>query len=396
MTIDVTRHDDLDAVDWSAVATGRSVFQWPAWYSHAPAPGRRMLLAAHRDGRVVATLPLFVVERPGHYYHSPRDLICGAREQTLLRERGVDVEPLLAAYARDACWWPAVVTVSPFGYRGGLICTDPDAHAALASAADEVCRENKVRLLAHFYLNEDDDAPWLQHLKAAGYAIGVVGADCNLDVVWSDIDGYYKDLRARGRRVRAADRHQLAQGRSHYVETTGLPWLGSLTESVLDLFSSRQRAHGHRPPRRFHRRLMAGWPGPVSLGMQVDADGHPQAALLSLRNGDVLYPKLFGAVDATGDYFALTFPRLIESAIAHGVRRIEYGGGSHRAKLIRGARLRFLLGAFRAYDGELEGWLEQILPTTHAVKVAAFAELGERFQVDHRPPPLPTHLAAMW
>lgn len=395
MSIDVVRHDDLNAIDWSAATAGRSVFQQPAWYRYAPSPGRQILLAARRAGRVVAALPVFVVERPAHYYHSPRDLICGSREQSLLHERGLDADLLVAAHARDACWWPAAVTVSPFGYRGGLIGKDPEAYAALAAAADDVCRENKVRILAHFYLNEDDDEPWLRHLEAAGFAIGVVGADCNLDIAWTNLDGYFKDMHARGRRIRAADRRLPGQDRSRYVENSGLPWRGPLTNAVLDLFSARQRAHGHQPPRRFFRRLTSGWPGLVSLGMQLDADGRPQAALLSLRDGDTIYPKFFGAAGANGDYFALTFPRLIENAIARGVRRIEYGGGSHKAKLMRGARLRFLLGAFRAYDDELAGWLERVLPAIHAAKVAAFTELGERFQIDHRPPPLPAHLIAM-
>ncbi len=94
-----------------------------AWYRCAPASGRcavRRALRRPRRGDIAELR----ARPPGHYYHTPRELFCGFRERALMHGvAGADAALERAAAAR---WFPALVAISPYGYRSGLIA-DADA-----------------------------------------------------------------------------------------------------------------------------------------------------------------------------------------------------------------------------------------------------------------------------
>jgi len=123
--------------------------------------------------------------------------------------------------------------------------------------------------------------------------------------------------------------------------------------------------------------------------LMAESFGDLRAALLVFEKGNVLYPKFFGSTGARGDYFYLAFSWLVEIAIAYGATRIEYGGGCHQAKLLRGGLLRWLFGGVRVYDERLDSCLSVLLPLYHAAKLMHFSELAKQYQIDHTPPPLP-------
>jgi hypothetical protein len=99
----------------------------------------------------------------------------------------------------------------------------------------------------------------------------------------------------------------------------------------------------------------------------------------------VLYPKFFGTARDRTDYFALGYTRLIEYAITHGYRRIDYGGGAHQAKLLRGARLRPAMGVLLVVDDRLRHPLLPLARQVSDQKRAHFEALAGRWQVPHLP-----------
>lgn len=391
MSVEVTVHDSLDAVaaaDWERLAGARSVFQALAWYRRAPAIGALRLFVAREGGRVRALLPAYVLREPGHYYHTPRELFCGFRERALLA--GQPAAAALLERAAAARWFPALVSVSPYGYRGGLIA-DPDcpaAGAAILRGATALCRREGIAVAAYHYLNRDDDRGWLEALAADGARIVLTGADCNLDVGWSSLEEYFRSLgEHRGRRVRAEHRAALRRTdvvwRRHVLAPGGPPPEPQLARRAGRLFALGAARHADdHPAPAFNEALVGSWPGTRFLLAGERADGCLRSALLVLAADGTLYPKLFGAAERGGDYFFLTFSRLVQYAIGERFTRIEFGGGSHQAKLLRGARLRRLFAALYVFDRALDAALNDFAPLYEAAKSAYFADLTARYQTD--------------
>lgn len=383
MSVDVQVARSPDAVPaaaWEALAAGRTPAQLPGWYRRMPPPGEPRLLVARVDGCVAGVLPLFLVRRPGAYFHTPREVFCGARERALLAAAGEDVGVLDAAAAAE--WLPAAVSVSPFGYRGGLVHpAGPGARAvadAVAAAADALCRAEGVRVALHHFLEAERDGPWMDALTGAGGWVGVAGAGCDLDVEGEDLDGWFAALGGRGRRLRSQwNRAQRDAGvRWRAWEMDGPAPAGVPVEEAGRLFAAAARRHEPlAPDAAAWTRLAAEWEGRRVLLAAARPDGTLRAALLAFEKDGVLHPKCFGA-EGRDDYFVLTFPALVQAALRRGVRRIEYGGGAHRAKLLRGARLRWLLAGVRAYDPALRARLRAFLPAYARGKEAYFRALA--------------------
>lgn len=398
MTIRVEVFDSYSAVsppDWERLAASRSVFQELAWYQIAPPYGRLRLLTAYRGQHPIGILPLYILDSPSHYYHTPRDLFCGFRERALLETNPESLSLLREASGAD--WFPAVVSVCPYGYRGGLIADTQNEDVvevadAIASTAADVCLQEGVHVAAYYYLNETDDSVWLAALARKGVQISVAGADCILEVRWSSLNAYFSALGPRGRRLRAEHRHAYRDDE--------LQWLtlrycddgpdAELTRVAKTLFAGTALRHGDSdPPFSLYEKALCSWPGCRLLLAGAPAGDDFRSALLVFAKGEKLYPKFFGTNGVRGDYFILTYPLLLELAITAGVRLIEYGGGSHKAKLLRGARLRWLLAGIQVYDHGLVTPVANLLPHYDTAKVAHFSDLAARYQYDHTPPPRP-------
>jgi len=398
MNFQIDVHNSFEAIppkQWEQLAAPRSPYQDLAWYENAPLPGRLRLITAWADGELRAILPLFIITGPSHYYHSPRELFCGFREQALLESYGGkdrSLEEVLAAR-----WFPAAISISPYGYRGGVITNERTATAALfaavTKAADELCRTEGVQLATYHYLNEDDDRDWLRSLARSGAQLVLSGADCNLPIIWSSIDDYFCALGPRGRRVRAEFRRSCRPGSgiaSYAWEGAG----GVLTEKMVGvvggLFATSARRHGEaRPPMDLYDAVLRSWPGRRVLLTAAQLNEAPRSALLAFVKGKTLFPKFFGTETTRHDYFQLTFARLLNWAITARSTRIEYGGGSHKAKLLRGAQLRWLFAALQVYDDDLRARLHNFLPRYESIKKEHFTNLALRYQRDHTPPPQP-------
>jgi predicted N-acyltransferase len=260
---------------------------------------------------------------------------------------------------------------------------DPSASqvaVALVRAADACCRREQVRALFYYGLLAAEDRVLLEALGDEHVSSFLVGAHCDLLVRWPTLDAYFAALEERGRRLRS--RYRQAQRdpetRWEVLSADGGELGGPLREAAIELFGRTARGYGDAaPPLGLYRALLGEWPRPRHLLMGESANGQLRSALLVLEHGSTLYPKYFGAT-ARGDYFHLTFAKTIELAIRLGATRIAYGGGSHEAKLLRGAELVALFGAFVAYDGALSDALNDALPAYTDAKQAYFQELVAR------------------
>jgi predicted N-acyltransferase len=398
MSVEIAVHRSFDAVpaaDWNRLAQARSAFQDLDWYRSAPSIGSLRFFVAREDGRLRAILPMYLLDAPGHYYHTPRELFCGFRERALLgRAAGAEAAFERAAAAR---WFPALVSISPYGYRGGLIAepaTAPAVVDAIVASIRDLCVREDVALVAYHYLNQDDDEQLLEALASRGARSVVAGADCNLDLCWSSLDAYFDDLGGRRRRVRAEYRAAMRRpARWRRRELDGKGVTTDVAEELLRLFAATALRHGDATPaERLHPKLLQCADGGRFV-LTGENGARVRSALLVLAKAGVWYPKLFGS-DVRDDYFFLTFSGLVAEAIGRGVRRIEFGGGSHRAKLLRGARLRWLYAALDVVDEQLAAALREFLPIYASAKTAHFAELSRRYDVDHAVP-VPSSFGAL-
>ncbi len=372
---------------WTRLSAARSPLQSPAWYDAAGWGGRVRLLTGPA-GR--AAVPAWTVERADrpHYFHDPIEILSGERERTFT----ADVPELTEGVRRATGRASVLVTVSPYGYRGGAFTGDPSSAAGadagemaglVGRLLEHAAGTGASMLFAH-YLFDEDDAAFIRALTDAGGIRLLAGADAVLDVEWDDMDGYHRAL--------GSSRRSLRQGRNipdlrnlHWAEREDKGLTAEHRDVVPLLHATSAGFDPRAPVPEDMVRAIAEGALPRTL-LTVAQPGRPaRSAALVLRRADTLYAKFFGSAAPREDYFPLAYARLIRYAIEHGYRRIEYGGGSHQAKLLRGARLRPAWGVLFVLDPALRGRVESFARTISARKRAHFAGLARQWQVDSLP-----------
>jgi hypothetical protein len=361
---------------WRMLADHRSPYQSPEWYEATGWMGRTELL-----GDTDAALAVWSA-RPGaeHHFHDPVALLTGTPEREFL----AGLEGLVAE-VRAAVNRPSPVTISPYGYRGGAICrpgADRYALRRLAEAFVDTARGRGAQLALSHYLYAEDDRRWLDVLVEAGALPLVLGADAVVDVSWSSLSEYYRWL---GRSRRSQRKEARALG------VLGPDWSAHVGPGVPDGFhhvpdllrADAARRGGTGPPAMLYHALVAGESmDRVILGRHA-GDGRVRSAVVALRRAGVLYPKAFGTAGNRRDYFPLAYPAVLHHAIDSGIHRVEYGGGAHHSKLLRGARLRLGYAALLVLDPALR---DSVLPLAEEIsrrKERYFTELAGRWE--HRP-----------
>lgn len=379
---------DVNANDWAILCAGRSVFQELAWYQSIPTTYQPRLIVVFRDHHPVALLPFFILNGPDLYYHTPQYVLSGFRERELFASMGLPLTLFEETHAVP--WYPAAVAMAPYGYRGGLVTNEQgegfeEAADAIILALHEVCRKEGLRMLAHFYLNEHDDKAWMTALARHGTRITLVGADCNMEVTWASMNAYFRSLSpSRARTLRAERRKALADtGITWRVITNQTRSNPDVLETAAQLFAQTALKHlDPNPSLELYRHILSSWPGCWYLFSGETHHGTVRSAVLAFAKNATLYPKFVGWVQAQNDYFFLVYSLLLEEAIKQGMRRIEFGGGSHQAKLLRGASLRRLSMGIQVYDPLLETYLDNLVPAYEKAKAAYFAQLVLRYQAD--------------
>lgn len=388
MSIDVGVFDGPDALSEATerqLGRGRPLLS-TSWLRAAPLPGELRLLVAHRGGRAVAALPLFRISAPASDFDDPRALLCGARVRALAAAAGHPTAGFEALEARE--WYPAALSAVPYAYRGGVLgsCDDTELVGALAQEARALCRREGVRTCLHGFLYDENDSDWIKALRAQGARPVLLGAHAELTIAWETLEEYFRWLGRRKVRQEFTA-HARALGVEHQrLEREPMEsFPREIAAEVLELFSASSRRRGDEPPMGLHHALLEAWPARRVLFMGRDGT-RIRSALLCLEGDRVLYPKVYGSFRRNHDYFGLVFRELLCFALASGARRIEYGGGSHQAKLHRGASLRWVLGMIETYDGCLREALNAHVPALNAALVGHFSDLCRRFGRGHVAP----------
>jgi hypothetical protein len=364
-----------------------SPFQSRAWLNASGASDLvDWLTASDGTAGVGAWLADPAVSPGRHYFHSPRSLLAGAREKSLLEKAEPGTSNALE-HARAVDWGTAVVTVSPYGYRGGALAVAATPGSALSSLADQLLAYARQRGASHVlshYLIEEHDGAWIRTLTEHGGIPLVLGADAVLDIRWASMEEYHAWLGSTRRSLRG----RAERGESGIVwsvrSEAGLTPYHQVVPELLERHAARFDPVGH-PPAALLEAVSVGRPIPRLLFTAAEPGAAPRSALAVFASDGVLYPKFFGTATPRTDYFPLVYSRLIAYAIANGHRRIEYGGGSHRAKLFRGARLRPLLGVLFMLDVRLRDRVLPLARQLSATKLAHFSALAERWHLDHAP-----------
>jgi predicted N-acyltransferase len=382
--------EELPPGDWHRLARNRSAFQQEAWYRSAPAAGTLRLIVGEESGRPVAALPLYRLDQPGHYYSSPSEILTGAGEAEMLRDRKVDAAPLYAA--RRLRWYPAMSSMSPYGYRGGVLGTPAlDAHGLrhfLKSVLD-LCADEGARVVSFHYLVEHEDTPLMDALIEMGGAPAVLGASCRLALRWTTTEEYFAWLGASRRSVRSDYRRSDRAPGTEWTAINPSDLKPDNTALIAALFEETLRRHGDTdPPTALLRRSAQGAAGESVLFLAHDHSG-VRSAMTSLRHHDTLYPKFFGTNAGRGHYFPLCYWHSLQYALREGLAAIDFGGGATRAKLWRGASLYWDLGIFFFLDRDLSPAAEPMTRIMSAANHSYFTELARHWGLDHEAPPLP-------
>jgi predicted N-acyltransferase len=308
----------------------------------------------------------------------------------MLRERKMNAAPLYSA--RRARWYPAMSSMSPYGYRGGVLsATELNAGGLrhfLKSVLD-FCADEGARVVSFHYLVEREDTPLLDALIEMGGAPAVLGASCRLPLRWTTTDEYFAYLGASRKSIqsdyRRADR------------APGIEWTviqpsdleAGETAIIVSLFEETLRRHGDvGPPTALLEKSASGTAGESVLFLARDSSGI-RSAIAGLRHNDTLYPKFFGTDAGRGHYFPLGYWRPLQYAMKEGLGAIDFGGGATRAKLWRGASLYWDLGIFFFLDRDLQRAAEPVTRIMSAANHSYFAELARRWALEHEPPQLP-------
>ena len=370
---------------WRELAAWRSPFQSPAWYEAAGfSPGVTLIGAGDRGDGPAALVPVWEAGEPAHYYHAPRCVLFGEREERLVP----DGESLHSLRAAD--WGASLVTVSPFGYRGGAIAAPgqpPAVFEELSLALVAHARHRRARVLLSHFLFEDEDSPWIRALVEAGGLPLVLGAQAVLPVSWSSLDEYLSRLR-QGHRSLQERQERGAPGlawTAHDEVGTG-PGQGRLARLLRERLLQHDRVAA---PLSLLEAIVEGASMPRVLFSVGPAGAPARSGLAALVQGTTLYPKFVAAARPDHDYFPLVFARVVEYAIARGYRLVDYGGGSHQAKLARGCRLRFALGVVFFFDPGLKAAAAPAARRLSRAKLDDFRALAQRWHPQKLAPTVP-------
>jgi hypothetical protein len=223
---------------------------------------------------------------------------------------------------------------------------------------------------------------------AAGPGVHLVGADCVIDVVGTNVDDHVAALPTRQRRTnfRREEKRFIDSGLEIRQVSLAECWprLGSLLAAVQQKYGHRQSAGElaarlRRQAEHLASRavVFACFDGDIIVGFAL---AYQWSGELALRAVGFDYQRLSGA----GEYAQLAVHAPVRYCYAHGLRRLHLGTDSYEAKCRRGARPRPLwaVTSFPGRDpGSFAGTVRRIaalMPTHESESFTTHAEQSWR------------------
>jgi len=316
---------EVDAAAWNALAAGappflRHEFLWAledtgcasgvtGWHAHH-------LLHLDAEGRLDGAMPLYLKD------HSWGEFVFDFVWAEAWQRAGL-------------AYYPRLVAAVPFTPATGprLLAATDDVRQALAAAARALTRELGLSSLHILF----PDARDRDLLKAAGLSPRL---DCQFH--WHN-EGYgsFEDFLAgftseKRKKVRR-ERRRVTEAGIECRTATGAELDSPALETIYRLHAETFARHGNAPYLNpaFFARLAHDLPDALVVEL-ASCDGEIIACAVSLRGGDTLYGRYWGAAgDHHSLHFELCYYRGIEYCIREGLRRFEPGTqGEH--KLLRG------------------------------------------------------------
>ena len=318
------RLDDADRVAWDAMA-GRTSFylgtRWLAFQRMLESPGQVHHVCVRSGDRLVAAVPVFVLDRPSRADYDPRNLF-----------------PDVHLPAGE----PVTLIGGTNGYLSAPLGAGGDSPALLLDAVDRIVEEHSGGFGWWLYTPSETAA-----ILAA--RAGVVPrlhefGECVIELAGNGFDDYLRSLsRSRREAVRRDLRGFAAAGLS--LERTRLSTCYELCGSLL---VQTMRKYG----RDVTADDMVAWLEKLSRAsgdtgrVYLCRDGRGQVIGFSLgfSEGDTDYMRASGfdyeRAPHVGEYFQLLFYQPARDAYARGATALHVGSGSARAKARHGARVR--------------------------------------------------------
>jgi|GEM_PF-5699863 len=347
-----TRSDlpDLSWADEQRELTDASPFLGPVWLQAQQKAAPDLVpfhtLATRGTGEV-ALLPGYLVDGP----------------------RDADLDPR-SYLGHDADVFPALVLGSPGAYRSEVAFNfwTPTLAQTMMDAVIAEARAAGARVVVAPWIA---DRPGNDALTASLASHGAGSAFWAVeDFVALNRAGWDGHLAALSKKTRYRLREDEARAGDLGVEIRRLdgeeirPHLTRIAELV-NLTQDRHDTPASRVDVLLHGLVESG----VSVRAYVgERDGLLVSASVAVRKGRRLHVKWSGTDEAamgelSGVYFPVTFVSAIKDGYTEGLRVVEFGAGSHRAKALRGSRSREVTSSLLVLDEALRqeamGWLHQ-------------------------------------
>ncbi len=387
--------DSLSTTDWQELTANASVYYTREWLQAVtPDIGEQILLfTAYRSGIPVGVIPAFKVSKSTEFvYHNVREAVL---ESTQLAEVTSFLFPqqprkafLIAKTAiatfrplLDSFLFPNLVFTSPFAYVSETLIrpNEPDPEGILDTILNSIEQYSHTQNLGctAFLWIEATQHRLLSALKRKDYHLVRMDTAARLQIKWSSFDEYLGCFRSKQRWhiKREIQCFQDAGGHIRYHDS----W-SEIEEQAINLAIALQQRHNLQPTfaelANRYQRILTSF-GDRAIHLTAWLDGNLVGFLTAFVHGNVLYPKHVGFDDTLANresyvYFNLVYYKLIELALELGVREIDYGSGTHKAKRDRGCEIVPLYIAYRFQSPWMERLAKLYLPALHQQKMNHF------------------------
>jgi predicted N-acyltransferase len=393
----------LGSSDWNTLTANASFYYTRGWLEAvAPDLGKQsLLLVAYRSGHPVAALPAFRVTNPNEYvYHNVLDAVLESDQMaevtSLLFPRAPRIALRLGRVLLQGlrpflnrALFPNLTLTSPFAYVSEILVHPDEQEPAqvidvLIAALERYSDAIDSHCVAFLWVDGTQDL-LLSVLQRRQYRIAFSGAEERLSIRWTSLYEYFQSFSV-------TKRHHFKKEVARFLETglqvrSDIPW-ESVADRALDLAMKLQKKHGHdlEADRLAHRfRSLINRLGTRSVTLTVWQEDELVAFVTSFQHGNILYPKLAGFdYEKTSKgyvYFNVAYYHLIELAIELGVREINYGSGTHEAKLMRGCQMVPLYNAYRFKSRWINRLADLYLPSFHQRKSWRYRCMASNFGV---------------
>jgi hypothetical protein len=383
---------ELDEASWRRLPPAAHPFETRPWLLATEPWDMRVVTVDAPDGGMLA-LPLVPPQTVSHLDH-PRAVFAGHRALDLLRRIDASCSFLLPP---DEAWSGVYSVTSPHAYRccwRGRGADRPALRALLAEALRVVAASGGHGIALPYLRAPEDDVLVEAALDLGGHA-AVLGAGCSLPVRWEDLEQYFRWLGPGRQSVRKSHRRPAPGRRRWLLLPAGRPLPDHLRASAVALLTLAAHRHGDdRPPVDLYRAVAGEWPAERLVVWTEDpATGQAHALGIMLPHDGAVVCKWFGDAGRSGELFQLCYTLVVDFAIRHGIRVVDWGGSGHLAKLLRGGELYWICGAVLTVDDAFRACLARWFAEFGPLVVGYLADLAERFGRERRSPRVP-HWAA--